>query len=75
VTQGFASSSSAQFHVLTDSPTGLLFRSKRDRRVINVSPDISSQTEAAVGGEATREDVITEEYLQVVFFDLTTKKK
>jgi hypothetical protein len=60
---------SPNFRVDANSDEGLLFRNKRDRKVINVNP-------AEKPGDGTdREEIECEEYTQVVFFDHMTRRK
>lgn len=55
--------------VIADSETGLLFKNKRDRKVINVDP------KANPGDNSQRTEVQTSEYLQVVLYDHMTRRK
>merc|ERR1712118_265698 len=48
---------------------GLLFKNKRDRKVINVDP------KGEPGDNSKRSDIKTNEYIQVVIFDHMTRKK
>lgn len=67
--QTSTSNSSANFQVITDNETGLLFKNKRDRKVINVDP------KANPGDNSTRTEIRTSEYLQVVIYDHMTRRK
>lgn len=49
--------------------TGLLFKNKRDRKVINVDPN------APPGDNTTRTEIQTPEYRQVVIYDHMTRRK
>jgi hypothetical protein len=49
---------------------GLLFKSTRDRKVVNVDPAL-----ATPGDNTTRTVVKAPEYLQVVFYDHVTRRK
>merc|ERR1719164_319705 len=62
-TQTSTSNSTPNFQVIADSETGLLFKNKRDRKVINVDP------KQPPGDNSTRTEVRTDEYLQVVIYD------
>lgn len=53
-----------------NSDAGLLFRNKRDRKVINVDPNKDPP-----GDGTKRVEIPTEEYTQVVFFDHITRRK
>jgi hypothetical protein len=57
------------FQVRADSEAGLLFKNKRDRKVINVDPN------AECGDNSTRHVVKTREYIQVVIYDHMTRRK
>ena len=61
---------SPNFKVDANSDQGLLFRNKRDRKVIYVNPDLESP-----GDGTTRTVVETDKYTQVVFFDHYTRRK
>ena len=68
-TQTSTANSTPNFHVIADSD-GLLFKNKRDRKVINVDPKESNP-----GDNSSRNDLQTDEYLQVVIFDHLTRRK
>ncbi|KAL0592602.1 hypothetical protein ABG067_000166 [Albugo candida] len=68
-TQKSSSNSSANFQVIADSETGLLFKNKRDRKVLNVDP------KANPGDHSSRTEIPTKDYLQVVIFDHMTRRK
>lgn len=55
---------SPNFQVISDNPKGLMFKNKRDRKVLNVDPNIS-----VCGDNTSREVLETSEYSQVVFYD------
>jgi len=61
---------SANFRSDPHAKLGLQFRNLRDRKVINVNPEIADP-----GDGTTREEIICEEYTQVVFFDHQTRRK
>lgn len=69
-TQQSTANSSPNFQVVTD-PEGLLFKNKRDRKVINVDPKASKNP----GDNSSRNEIKTDEYLQVVIFDHLTRRK
>lgn len=60
---------SSHFLVLTGETAGILFRHKRDRKLLNPDPY------ASPGDNTKRLDVDTPELLQVVIFDHTCRKK
>lgn len=68
-TQTSTSNSSPNFQVIADSDSGLLFKNKRDRKIINVDP------KANPGDNSTRTEIKTDEYLQVVIYDHMTRRK
>ena len=62
---------SPNFKVDANSEAGLLFRNRRDRKVINVNP-YQPEEEQTV---CKRTEIECEEYTQVVFFDHETRRK
>ena len=68
-TQVSKSNSTGNYDVLTDKAPGLLFKNKRDRKVVNVDP------RADPGDNTTRTELQCEEYIQVVFYDHITRRK
>lgn len=68
-TQHSTSNESPNFQIIPDHEQGLLFKNKRDRKVINVDPKVEP------GDNSKRLDVPTNEYIQVVIFDHMTRKK
>mmetsp|Transcript_14550 Transcript_14550/g.22970 ORF Transcript_14550/g.22970 Transcript_14550/m.22970 type:complete len:244 (+) Transcript_14550:88-819(+) len=69
-TQTSTSNSTPNFQVIADNEAGLLFKNKRDRKVINVDPKLESP-----GDNSSRYEIPTTEYLQVVIFDHMTRRK
>lgn len=68
-TQLSTSNSSPYYQVIADSAQGLLFKNKRDRKLINVNPDV------APGDNTVRIELETSEYIQVVLYDHTTRRR
>jgi len=68
-TQLSTSNSSPHYQVIADSSTGLLFKNKRDRKVINVNPEMPP------GDNSTRVELATTEYTQVVLYDHSTRRR
>lgn len=68
-TQLSTSNSSPYYQVIADSTQGLLFKNKRDRKLINVNPDVNP------GDNTTRTELETDDYIQVVFYDHTTRRR
>ena len=61
---------SPNFRVDTYSESGLQFKNKRDRKIINVDPDAESP-----GDNTKRFEIETDEYAQVVIYDHYTRRK
>ncbi len=57
------------FHVKADDERGLLFKNRRDRKVICVDPEANS------GDNSERRVIETDEYVQVVVYDHLTRRK
>lgn len=55
--------------MIADSIQGILFKNKRDRKLINVNPEV------APGDNTTRTEIETDEYIQVVLYDHTTRRR
>jgi len=55
--------------VIADNEAGLLFKNKRDRKVINVDP------KSLPGDNSRRIEIKTNEYAQVVIYDHVTRRK
>lgn len=68
-TQHSTSNESPNFQIIPDYEKGLLFKNKRDRKVIYVDP------KSEAGDNSMRLDIKTPEYIQVVLFDHMTRKK
>jgi hypothetical protein len=68
-TQTSTSNSSPNFQVIADNEAGLLFKNKRDRKVVNVDPGSDP------GDNTTRTEIKTKEYMQVVVYDHMTRRK
>jgi hypothetical protein len=63
------SNSSPNFQILADNEAGLLFKNKRDRKVINVDPTSNP------GDNTTRTEIRTTEYIQCVIYDHFTRRR
>ncbi|EGD78332.1 hypothetical protein PTSG_09398 [Salpingoeca rosetta] len=68
VTQTAHSTQSSNYTVLSNEYQGLLFKNTKDRKVVNVDPQLESP-----GDNSTRTVLRTDEYLQVVFYDHVTR--
>lgn len=69
-TQKVIATSSANYTVLAENPAGLLFKNKRDRKIINVDPSALTP-----GDSSVRTVIATERYLQAVVYDHVTRRK
>eukprot|EP00210_Caulerpa_lentillifera_P009430 g8991.t1 len=61
--------STPEFQVISESGKGLMFKNKRDRKVLNVDP------ESNPGENSTRSVIKTDEFLHVVLFDHVTRRR
>lgn len=68
-TQLSTSNSTPLYQVIADSSQGLLFKNKRDRKIVNVNP------ECEPGDNSTRIEIKSPEYTQVVFYDHSTRRR
>mmetsp|Transcript_18248 Transcript_18248/g.50337 ORF Transcript_18248/g.50337 Transcript_18248/m.50337 type:complete len:139 (-) Transcript_18248:19-435(-) len=68
-TQHSTSNSTPNFQVIAENEGGLLFKNKRDRKVINVDP------KSLPGDNSRRIEIKTTEYIQVVIYDHVTRRK
>lgn len=68
-TQASTSNSSPTFQVIADNEAGLMFKNKRDRKVINVDPDSNP------GDNTTRLEVTDASYTHIVIYDHFTRRK
>ncbi len=68
-TQTSTSNSTPNFQVIADNEAGLLFKNKRDRKVINVDPN------ANPGDNSIRTEIKSPDYLQIVIYDHMTRRK
>ncbi|KAI8898890.1 hypothetical protein BC833DRAFT_587930 [Globomyces pollinis-pini] len=69
-TQTCTSNATPNFQVIADNESGLLFKNKRDRKIINVDP-----AEERPGDNTSRTQIETHEHIQVVIFDHLTRRK
>ena len=68
-TQTSTSNPTPNFQVIADNEAGLLFKNKRDRKIINVDP------QSDPGNNSVRTEIETDEYLQVVLYDHVTRRR
>lgn len=67
-----ASNDSPNFKVDASSgESGLLFRNKRDRKVINVNPNLKQDGKETI----KRYEISSPDYTQIVLYDHETRKK
>ena len=67
-----ASNDSPNFKVDASSgESGLLFRNKRDRKVINVNPNLKQDGKETI----KRYEISSTDYTQIVLYDNETRKK
>ncbi|KAL2914478.1 hypothetical protein HK105_206045 [Polyrhizophydium stewartii] len=69
-TQTCTSNATPNFQVIADDENGLLFKNKRDRKIINVDP-----RELRPGDNTSRTQISTTEHIQVVIYDHLTRRK
>ncbi|XP_063281435.1 cilia- and flagella-associated protein 299 [Pelobates fuscus] len=63
------SNASPNYQVIAENSSGLLFKNKRDRKILNVDPKVSP------GDNSTRTPIQTDLYTQVVIYDHVTRRK
>ncbi|XP_071982692.1 cilia- and flagella-associated protein 299 [Engystomops pustulosus] len=63
------SNASPNYQVIAESSSGLLFKNKRDRKILNVDP------KASPGDNSTRNPIQTDIYIQAVIYDHITRRK
>jgi len=68
-TQASKSTQTPNYDIITDKYPGLLFKNRRDRKIINVDP------KAEIGDNTIRTTLRCPQYLQVVFYDHETRRK
>ncbi|EDV25161.1 uncharacterized protein TRIADDRAFT_25763 [Trichoplax adhaerens] len=69
-TQTSTSNSTPNYQVMSENTSGLLFKNKRDRKILNVDP--KAQTP---GDNSMRVPLLTSMYTQVVIYDHMTRRK
>ncbi|XP_015219600.1 cilia- and flagella-associated protein 299 [Lepisosteus oculatus] len=63
------SNPSPNYHVMAENSNGLLFKNKRDRKILNVDP------KASPGDNSARTPIQSDLYIQVVIYDHITRRK
>lgn len=69
-TQSATSNPTPNYQVIAENPSGLLFKNKRDRKILNVDPKALTP-----GDNSARIAVETSKYTQVVIYDHITRRK
>lgn len=69
-TQTCTSNATSNFLIIADNESGLLFKNKRDRKLIKVDPRASK-----LADNTTRVSVVTTDYIQFVIYDHVTRRK
>ncbi|XP_074647253.1 cilia- and flagella-associated protein 299-like [Tubulanus polymorphus] len=69
-TQTSTSNPTPNYQVIAENASGLLFKNKRDRKILNVDPKAASP-----GDNSTRTAIETMKYTQVVIYDHITRRK
>jgi len=69
-TQTSTSNPTPNYQVIAENASGLLFKNKRDRKILNVDPKA-----ATPGDNSTRTPIDTDQYVQVVIYDHVTRRK
>jgi len=70
-TQTSTSNATPNYQVIADNATGLLFKNKRDRKIVNVDPKATRP-----GDNSTRVPIESpNQYIQVVIYDHITRRK
>ncbi|XP_030046448.1 cilia- and flagella-associated protein 299 [Microcaecilia unicolor] len=64
-----SSNPSQNYQVIAENTSGLLFKNKRDRKILNVDPKVSP------GDNSIRTPIRSDLYLQVVIYDHITRRK
>ncbi|XP_053319200.1 cilia- and flagella-associated protein 299 isoform X2 [Spea bombifrons] len=63
------SNASQNYQVIAENSFGILFKNKRDRKILNVDP------KASPGDNSTRTPIETDLYIQAVIYDHITRRK
>ncbi|XP_071952539.1 cilia- and flagella-associated protein 299-like [Antedon mediterranea] len=69
-TQTSTSNPTPNYQVIAENATGLLFKNKRDRKILNVDPKAPTP-----GDNSTRTPIDCPQYIQVVIYDHITRRK
>uniref|UniRef100_A0A1I8HHW9 Cilia- and flagella-associated protein 299 n=2 Tax=Macrostomum lignano TaxID=282301 RepID=A0A1I8HHW9_9PLAT len=69
-THNVSSTPTQNYSVIADNASGLLFKNKRDRKILNVDPNASNP-----GDNSTRTIIESPKYTQIVIYDHITRRK
>jgi len=69
-TQTSTSNPTGNYQVIADSSSGLLFKNKRDRKIVNVDPKA-----AGPGDNSSRNSIDAKQYIQALIYDHLTRRK
>jgi len=64
------SNPTSNYQVIAENASGLLFKNKRDRKIVNVDPNAASP-----GDNTVRTRIQSEGYIQIVIYDHVTRRK
>ncbi|KAM6953973.1 cilia- and flagella-associated protein 299 [Aplochiton taeniatus] len=68
-TQVSTSNASSNYQVIAENSSGLLFKNKRDRKILNVDPKVPP------GDNSSRSPLQSDLYIQVVIYDHITRRR
>ncbi|CAH1793580.1 unnamed protein product [Owenia fusiformis] len=69
-TQTSTSNPTPNYQVIAENASGLLFKNKRDRKILNVDPKANTP-----GDNSTRTCIDSTKYIQIVIYDHITRRK
>jgi hypothetical protein len=69
------SNSTQAYQVIADSAQGIIFKNRRDRRMINVNPEAASPGENTTRVEIELDPKNSEGYIQIVLYDHSTRRR
>jgi len=69
-TQTATSNPTPNYQVIAENASGLLFKNKRDRKIVNVDPKATTP-----GDNSARTQIDSQQYVQVVIYDHITRRK
>merc|ERR1712167_517517 len=69
-TQTSTSNPTGNYQVIADSSSGLLFKNKRDRKIVNVDPKAAGPED-----NSSRNSIDAKQYIQALIYDHLTRRK